>query len=182
MSDVCPWEPTPDWHAAVTIQLGELIQAGLFDWENDKSLVWDYYDEEQYKRVCEKIVNRFFYREIGVLPYGAWKLAYMRKMTEVMPKYKQAYRFLDEGADTMSTADEYGKSRDIFSDFPATMLGDNQDYASTGNDRQHETIYRGDWIEKTEELFNRYNDIDVLILNELEPLFSCLMSVSINGI
>lgn len=182
MSDGCPWEPTPDFHATISIQLGELIQAGLFDWENDESLVWDYYDEAQYKRVCKKIVDRYYFRELGIVPYRQWKMAYMRKMNEIMPKYKQTYQFLSDGADTLSTADEYGKSRDIFSDFPATILGDNQDYASTGNDRQHETVYRGDWIAKVGELFNSYNDIDVCILNEIEPLFSCLMSVSVNGI
>lgn len=179
---LCDETPMPDWHATMTIQLGELIEAGLFDWQNDQTLVWDFYDEEQYKRVCKKIVDRYYYREIGIIPYGQWKTAYMRRMNEIMPKYKQAYAYLASGADIMSESDDYGKSRDVYSDFPATMLGDNQDYASNGTDRQFENIHRGDWIEKTVELKNRYNDIDVLILDEIEPLFSCLISVSINGI
>lgn len=175
------YERTPDWHATVSIQLGELIEGGLFDWENDPELMWDAYSSEQYKRVCEKFVNRYFYREIGIIPYGQWKLAYVRRMNEIMPKYKPMYAALDEGVDILSESDEWGKRRSIFSDFPATMLGDNQDYASTGNDEQHESISRGSWFDIAKNI-GYYDDVDVMVLNELEPIFSSLLTVSINGI
>lgn len=175
------YERNPDWHAVISIQLGELIEGGLFDWENDESIIWDFYNEEQYKRVCQKFVNRYFYREIGIVPYRQWKLAYLRRMNEIMPKFKPLYEALNDGADILSESDEWSKSRSIFSDFPATMLGDNQDYASTGNDQQSETIRRGDWIETVEKI-KYYDDVDAMILNELEPLFSSLLTASMNGI
>lgn len=31
------------------------------------------------------------------------------------------------------------------------------------------------------QIAERYNDIDVMILKEIEPLFSCLLTVSMNG-
>jgi hypothetical protein len=175
-----PCETCPDWHAVATIQLGELIECGVVDFK-DPSWHWDAYSEEQYERVCEKITNRYYMREIGVIPPGLWKREFLRKMNEIMPKYKPLYKALENGADIMQTGDQYGKSRDIFSEFPATMLGDNQDYASNGRDREYENVTQGDWIEKATQIAERYNDIDVMILKEIEPLFSCLLTMSMNG-
>ena len=174
-------DSVPDFHSVESIQLGELINGGLFDWRNDVGLRWDAYSEEQYERVCTKFVNRFFYREIGIVPYGQWILAYVRKMNEIMPKYKPFYKNIEEGADILATEDTYGKSRDLFSDFPATMLSGNEDYASNGTDRQYENVHQGDFMEKLIEAKERYNDIDVMILEECETLFSCFMTVSVNG-
>lgn len=176
-----PCERIPDFHAIDSIQLGELIQGGLFDWENDESLKWDMYSEAQYKSVCAKFVNRFYYRDLGIVPYKQWALAYVRKMNEIMPKYKPFYKALEEGADLLATSDDYGKSRNIYSDFPATMLSGNEDYAANGNDRQYEDVHQGDFMAKLIEAKERYNDIDVMILDECETLFSCLMTVSVNG-
>lgn len=179
-----PYEPCPekpDWHAMISIQLGELVEGGIVDF-SEPSWKWNAYNDEQYARVCEKIVNRYYLREIGITPLGLWKRAYLRKMNEIMPKYIPLYQAIDNGANILQTGDSYGKSRDIYSDFPATMLGDNQDYASNGRDRQYENIEQGDWVEKTIQIAERYNDVDVLILNELETLFSCLLTVSMNAI
>ena len=183
MSEVKPYEPytpSPDWHAVATIQLGELIECGVVNWD-DQSWHWDAYNEEQYKRVCNKIENHFFFREIGIVPPGAWKREFLRKMNEIMPKYKPLYAALDNGADILQTSDQYGKSRDVFSEFPATMLGDNQDYASNGRDREYENVTQGDWVDKATDIATRYNDIDVMILNEIESMFSCLLTVSMQG-
>lgn len=175
-----PCESQADWHAVATIQLGELIECGVIDFK-DPSWHWDAYSEDQYERVCEKITNHYYMREIGVIPPGLWKREFLRKMNEIMPKYKPLYKALDDGVNIMQTGDQYGKSRDIFSEFPATMLGDNQDYASNGRDREYENVTQGDWVDKAMQIAERYNDIDVMILKEIEPLFSCLLTVSMNG-
>ncbi len=176
-----PCERRSDWHAVDSIQLGELIEGGLFDWAHDDTLKWDMYSEEQYKSVCTKFVNRFFYREIGIIPYKQWLLAYVRKMNEIMPKYKPFYKAIEEGADILATSDDYGKSRNLYSDYPATMLSGNADYANNGTDRQYEDVHQGDFMAKAIEAQQRYNDIDVMILEECETLFSCLMTVNANG-
>lgn len=171
----------PDFHSVVSISLGELFENGLFDWEHDESLRWDSYSPEQYARVCSKILDRYYFRDIGIIPYGKWRKAYTRVMNEIMPKYKYLYKALEDGANILAERDVFHKGRDIFSDFPATMLGDNQDYASTGTDRESEEISIGDFIEQAKRVRNDYQDVDVLILDELEKLFSPLLTVSING-
>lgn len=170
-----------DYHAVVTMQLVELINDGLVDFSKPE---WDFdsYDDAQRNRLYAKVRGRFDYREIGILPYRRWQERFVAKLNEIMPKYKPLYKALADGYDPLQVGGEYYKSRDIFSEFPQTMLsGDNQDYASTGTDHEHERINRGDFIDVADRLSRYYNDVDVMILNELESLFTPLMTVNMNG-
>lgn len=166
------------YFGATSAPLGELHDMGFFDWE-DESWHWDSYNEEQYTRVCKKILNRYQYRELGVLPAARWKDAYLRKMNEIMPKYKMLYSRLDEGINPFQSGSNYEKERNIFSDFPATHLSGNSDYTSSGNDRERENVNEGDILDKMNEFSNRYRDIDVMILDELDCLFSCLLTATV---
>lgn len=184
----------PDFHAVFSIQLCELIESGWCDfaspeWDFDsykKTIiidgqeVIDENDREQRDRFWLKFKRRFYWREIGITPPGQWKWEVLRKLDEIMPKYKIAYKLLDDGVDILQTYAEYGKSRNIFSDFPQTMLGDNEDYASTGTDKQHENIYLGNWMDTMNKL-KSYDDVDVMILKELETMFSAMFTVNVNG-
>lgn len=173
-------DPAPDdYHAVVTIQLIELVNDGVIDFSDS---YWDFdsYDDAQRRRIYEKVMGRFAYREIGILPIRKWHDRFIATLNEIMPKLKPLYAALDEGYSPLNSGSEFGKSRSIFSDFPQTMLGDNQDYASNGTDREYEIIRRGDFIE-TAEALQRYNDPDTMILNRLEGLFSALLTVNVNG-
>ena len=176
---------SPDYHAVFSIQLCELINTNGIDF-SDESWDFDSYerfegDREQRDRLWMKFEKRFYWREIGILPGSRWKWELLRKLNEIMPKYKPAYEALDNGQNILQKDGEYGKSRNVFSEFPQTQLsGLNQDYASNGTDREHEEIYLGDWMEQIARLKN-YNDIDVMILTELETMFSVFSTVSING-
>lgn len=170
-----------EYYAAVTISLGELIDLGFVDWSDD-SWHWDAYNDEQYDRICNKIEGRYWDREIGIIPPGAWQRRFVSKMNEIMPKYKLMYEALEDEPDILSDGTGYGKSRSIYSDFPATRLGgDNQDYASNGTDRQYEDVHQGQFTEMWTDFARNYNDVDVLILDELEVLFSSLFTSSIGG-
>lgn len=169
-----------DFHAVNTIQLGELIVDGIIDF-SDSSFDFDSYDTTQRNRIWEKFTNRYYYEEISEVPYKEWKRDLLRRLNEIMPKYKMIYKALTE-LDPYQIESQYGKSRDIGSDFPQTMLsGDNQDYASTGKDSQFETIHQGNFIEISDKIYKDYNDVDVYILDDLRPMFTCLFSVSMNG-
>ena len=169
----------PDYHSVYSIQLCELINDGWIDF-NSSDWDFDSYDDEQRNRLWKKFERRYYWREIGILPPNRWKWELLRKLDEIMPKYKPLYKMLEEGQNILQHYGEYGKSRNIFSDFPQTMLGGNEDYASNGTDREHEEIYLGDWIDQLEKI-KHYDDIDVMILKELETMFSCMFTVNING-
>lgn len=181
------YENYSDFHAVFTIQMGELIHDGLIDF-NDGT--WDtqlngapiqWYNEEQKKRLYTKMEQYYFYREIGELPYLKWKGNLLAKIALLMPKYNLIYKTLDTGVDPIQESNEYGKSRSIYSDFPQTMLSDNEDYASTGNDSQYERINQGSFVEKINAIIYDYNDVDFALLKELDTHWYCLLTSNING-
>ena len=158
-----------------SVTLGEWYEQGFYD-PADASWSWDAYNDEQYSRLCDKFLDRFYFRDVAVLPAYRWKRAYIRKLNEIMPKYKLLYSRVEAGVNPLQTEDIYMKSRDIFSDFPQTLLEGQADYASTGDDRESETVREGDVIDKLVDFAERYNDVDVLILNELDGvLFSSII-------
>lgn len=164
-----------DYYDNMTITLGEWYEMGFYRPDED-DWKWDYYNEEQYKRVCVKFLNRYWYREVAVLPSFRWKKFYLEKFNELMPKYKILYKLMDEDWSLLQNEDEFYKSRDIFSDFPATMLGDNQDYASTGTDREYERVKNGSPLDKYLQFADRFQDVDVLLLDDVEILFGSVLT------
>ena len=173
------WEEMHEFHDATSVQLGELVEAGWFDMTDKVTWHWPQYDDAQDARLRDKIVNRFWDRAIGVLPPGLWKRRFIELMNEIMPKYVLMYSVLNEDGNVAGHEGEWYKSRNIFSDFPQTQLGGNSDYASTGNDTEYERIKRADVLDTLERLKD-YRDVDVFVLDDLEQMFSCLISVSVN--
>lgn len=163
--------------SAMTVTVGELMDAGIVT--KDWFVTFDAYSDEQAARLWDKFVGRFQFREIGILPPGRWKLRLTAKLNEIMPKYKPVYQAIDDGITIMTDYDEWHKSRDVFSSFPQTALGGaNEDYASSGNDREYETVRDYGLLDVSERLDN-YNDVDVMVLNELDTLFMLIATTSI---
>lgn len=175
-----PYEPEPDYHAVVTIQLCELVEDGFCD-EHLTGWEWPSYSAEQDTRLREKLVDHYWYREISLVPPGIWMHEFVRRMREIMPKYIPLYKLMAESPELYGGSSEWYKGRDIFSDFPQTQLsGDNGDYASSGNDREFQRIRQGDVIDTAKRLTD-YNDVDLMIVNDMSPLFSCLFTVNTNS-
>ena len=56
------------------------------------------------------------------------------------------------------------------------MLSGNSDYASSGTDRESDTVREGDITEQAARFAESWNDVDVMILDELEHvLFTSIM-------
>lgn len=170
----------PDYHAVVSIQLGELIDAGFCD-AYFSGWTWPKYDDEQDNRLRNKISAHYYYREIALTPPGRWRHEFIRKMNEIMPKYIPLYKLMHDSPELYGGSSEWYKGRDIYSDFPQTQLsGDNGDYASSGNDREFQRIRQADVIDTSKRLSD-YNDIDLSIVNDMSSLFSCLFTVNTNS-
>lgn len=176
-------ENTYEFHNVQTITLAELIKSGFFSWEQP---LFDWsaaaYNEEQYKRVCSMFISRFYWREISVTPPLQWGQMLSNKLqNELMPKYRYMYALLDENPDWFAIKDEYGKERTIESGFPETMLSGSEVYASNGLDREYEHITQGDYLEKYLKFVDEFKSIDVMLLDELECMFSSLFSTNLNA-
>lgn len=169
-----------EYHDVTTITLRELMESdvvtkAIFD---DERIAW--ISETVRDRVWEKFCMRYEFREIGILPILKWMHRVTGRLSEVMPKYNPMYDAISRGQTYLVDGDEWHKGRDIHSEFPQTALGGSDvDYASRGLDTEHETIRYHDMLDYAGNILN-YNDVDALILDELEPLFMCLMTQNIN--
>lgn len=183
MTDVEPFElgsyteqDRTYWNA-LSITVGELMDADVIT--EEWFVTFDKYDDAQASRLWQKFVGRFQFREIGILPPRRWMLRCIAKLNEVMPKYKPLYEAIDNGATTLTDYDEWHKRRDVYSSFPQTALGGaNEDYASSGTDQEYETVRDYGLLDVSERM-DTYNDVDVMVLNDLEILFMSVRSTSI---
>lgn len=109
-----------------------------------------------------------------------------------------------------ASTDDYDKHRDVTSDFPATQLDtQTQDYARDATDHQgerigtstetgssshttsgtdtgtskhtRETLRTGNYLSAMLDAEERWQDVDKMFLDALEPTFSCMFSVSMNA-
>lgn len=171
------------WNAVYTIQLGELIEAGLFDWSNDM-LDWKdaAYDNEQYERVCKYFNERFYFREISIEPFKEWAMRLHYKLVyELMPKYKPLYKRELEGINPLAGSNEYYKNRTIESAYPETLLSENADYITDGRDEEYQRIKEADYSEALTNYAMKVKSIDNLMLDELESMFICMYTANINA-
>lgn len=179
-----PNDTHDEYHQVMSITLGELLVPGGIDWDSNE---WSWresaYNDTQYTRCCRKIENRYYDREIGVLPASRWKRHFLRLTDEIMPVLKPLYAAVDGNPGVMlSDMDTWHKMRTVFSDFPATQLSENQDYASNATDNQYETITNGNFMDKITHIKQGdYVDIDVLLLDHLEECFSPLWTINLNN-
>lgn len=172
------------WNAIYTIQLGELVENGIFDWQNSL-LNWKSkaYNDEQFNRLCAYFIERFRFREISVEPFYEWATMLYRKIAyELMPKYIPLYQRIDQGVDPFQDSDEYHKRRTVGSDYPETLLSGNADYASNGTDEEYETMKEGNLVDSLVNFAENYKYVDELICDELECMFIGLYTISMNAL
>lgn len=180
-----PYEPVTkpvEWYAVYTIQLGELIENGLFDWSNE-NLDWSNaaYDSEQYQRVCEYFNMRFYYREISIIPYLEWITYLKRKIIyELMPKYAPLYDLVKDGINPLADSNEYYKNRRIESSYPETLLSDNSDYITDGQDEEYQRIKEGNFTDSYIKYVEGFKAVDEAMLDELESMFISMYSLNMN--
>lgn len=136
--------------AKYTTQLRNIVESGypLFDFD------YPIFDEEYRPVLEQKIINRYYFREIGFETVGQFKHFLKTKLNEIMPYYNEHYLALleyktydpyinkdltttetrtntqeSEGTSN-STSTGKGKGKTIFSDTPQARL-QGKDYATT---------------------------------------------------
>lgn len=148
------------------------------------------------KELCKKILRHYYTREIGRETVGEWKLRMRIKLLEILPYYNVLYSQKIENTNIHNQVELYkeyerkssGSSQndDLYSETPQgglTGLSD-MEYLTTANRQiqngesgeKYNEIYRGldgskSIVELYKELQDYYKDIDLLIIEELEPLF-----------
>ena len=180
--DMLAYTGKPDFHDVYTVSLFELIEDDVFSWDD---IDWSgaAFDKETYERVCDYFIERFMFREISMQPYKIWAQYLKRKLIyELCPKYNRLYDLAAKGFDPLANEDEYYKRREIFSEYPQTMMSENSDYASTGKDEEYERIKYGNVSDSMENYLAKFKPIDEMMLDELECMFISSYSVNVNAL
>ena len=179
-------QAVPEYHALLSIQLGQLIQGGNFNWnEAPLNSAFSALDPEDKLRLQNMFNEKFYWREISITPPGQWRqMLIYRIKYELVPKYKPLYAALKAGdINALHTGDEYLKERIVHSDFPETLLGGNNGnevYASTGEDKEYQKIQLGDGQEILNRYYNTYINIDTAFMRELEIFFTDIYALHEN--
>lgn len=122
-----------------------------------------FYDENERKRICCKILRHYYMREIGFETVGLWEYNLNTRLAEVMPYYNQLYesaklkfeplidtdieRKTDDSSNTTTSTTSNNKNR--FSDTPQGGLQDieNNRYLTTAeindNKGNSDSNYKG---------------------------------------
>lgn len=172
-----------EWHAVYTIQLGELVSSGVFDWSRTE-LDWSEsaYSQEQYDELCAYFIERFRFREISITPPLEWMYALKRMlMYELMPKYKPLYEQMENGISPLGENDYY-KERHVSSAYPETLLSGNSDYISSGEDKETERIKIENVGEALQNYKSTFESANKAICDELEVLFVSMYTSYSNGL
>lgn len=169
-----------DYHSVNTIQLCELVNDGF-------PLLMDYnLNNADKKRITNLAVRRYWNREISTSPWE-FRQNFNQILNEQYLKYEPLYKLLKQAKDDLNFGgSSENKSRDINSEYPQSQIKKfGQDYASNATDHEDKstnTLGTLDTLERYQDILNRYDNIDLKILNELDKCFSSLLSSFINDI
>ena len=72
----------------VTLELRELIESGVNIWDFEYP---SYYTGDQKKAFEQKVIDHFYFRQIGQETPGRWLHYFRSRMREIMPYYIQRY-------------------------------------------------------------------------------------------
>lgn len=169
----------PEWHDIYTLTLSECIADGIIDFSKPE---YDFnsFDDEQRNRIYDLITAKYYNFELGIVPVKLWRIELVNTLNLTMLDVMPLYQKLKDGFNPFKSETEYGKSRQVFSDFPQTRLSSkNQDYASNANDREYEIDKEGNDLDRYVMLSERFRHPDKILVESVKTCFCGLVSVTL---
>ena len=150
------WKTTLYNTSKLTVELRDVINGGVELWDFDYP---SYYKDDQKKAFEQKVIDHFYFRQIGQETVGRFLHMFQAKVREIMPYYIDMYKsveimhglenpfdnvdvtetFEQESSGNSSTA---GNSTDRFSDTPQGSVANLADYLT--NASQNESSASGE--------------------------------------
>lgn len=80
------------YNTGVTVELRELVNSGINIWDFDYP---SYYKDEEKKEFEQKVIDHFYFRQIGQETPGRWLHYFRTRIREIMPYYLQRYKSVE---------------------------------------------------------------------------------------
>lgn len=97
--------PTMYDTSKLTVELREIVEAGVNIWDFDYP---SFYEGEAKKAFEKKVIDHYYFRQIGQETTGRWLHMFRTRMREIMPYYIQLYeseKFMQDIEDPFATVD-----------------------------------------------------------------------------
>lgn len=113
------WKTTLDNTSKLTIELRDVVSGGVNIWDFDYP---SYYTGEEKAAFEQKVIDHYFFRQIGQETVGRWLHMFRAKVREIMPYYVQMYKTVEimnniedpfGNVDIVETFEEHGDSQEI---------------------------------------------------------------------
>ena len=108
----------------LTVELREIVESGVDIWAFDYP---SFYKDKEKKAFEQKVINHFFFRQIGQETVGRWLHYFRSRMCEIMPYYIQLY----ESAALMAAIDDPFGNVDIVETFEQSSTSESQSSGSS---------------------------------------------------
>lgn len=176
-----------------TVELHSIVESGVNIWDFDYP---SFYQGEEKKRFEQKVIDHFYFRQIGQETVGRFLHVFRSRINDIMPWYVKLYdtvKIMDDLEDPFGNLDvtetfrQETSANDTrkFSNTPQGSIdnldnylteatvdenGGTMEYTHHRKGNQGVNTYAHDMLEYRETLIN----IDLMIMNELEDLFLLL--------
>lgn len=124
---------------------------------------WDTYNSDHKSELCAKILEHFYFREIGYETVPLWKFALNRKLNEIMPKYNKMYEIVEKAYINplniydMTEEEQANQNENATTDAQGTSK--NSTIMQAGNTSTSEGTSKADSTSNsTAEAWQKYND------------------------
>lgn len=147
----------------------------VYSWGADEWIIPNYINKELAIKIRLRVNNliekKYKWREIGPEVYQ-FKDFMVSALSEAASEWGRAYLLYDSKVESAGTSNS--RSRDIQSSYPQAQLRGTNDYASNANDSASELenkLSDSEVVRIHKELFDEYHDIDMKLVNSVEPCF-----------
>lgn len=108
----------------LTVGLREIIENGIDIWDFEYD---GYYKDEAKREFERKVIDHYFFRQIGSETVGRFKHEFKTKIREIMPYYKQLYESVDLMANVGDPFEAYNLTETFKKTTSGTVTGNSED-------------------------------------------------------
>lgn len=133
-----------DYNTKVTVELRELVESGVKIWDFDYP---SYYQGDAKKAFEQKVIDHYYFRQIGQETVGRFLHYFRAKVREIMPLYIQRYKSvelfesIDDPLRSYELTEEYERNTENTGSMNTS--GTSSEDVSTDRERRHSDTPHG---------------------------------------